>query len=179
MQVELPRQLDRCDHVRMKILGDESTWLPFREKRAITEALRLVGATEQAGYLVRYPIGSEKVQWLPAAIYIATETGLFAFQRTSGWDEPGRTADGTVLEPWSTHGAFTPWHEVSGAALRLSLEWNEKFQDRVVVRTLHFDRPATDIDCPTLRMHEPEWIEFVQAAFTALAQTCLRRTHTP
>jgi hypothetical protein len=119
LQVELPRQLDRCDHVRMKILGEGSTWLPFREKLAIAEDLRLVGATEQAGYLVRYPIGSEKVQWLRAAIYIATKSGLFAFQRTSGWDEPGRTADGTALEPWSTHGAFTPWHEVSGAELRL------------------------------------------------------------
>jgi hypothetical protein len=96
----------------MKILGEDSKWLPFREKLTITADLRLVGATEQAGYVVRYPIGSEKVGWLRAAIYIATTSGLFAFQRTSGWDEPGRTADGTVLEPWSTHGTFTPWQRL-------------------------------------------------------------------
>lgn len=162
----------------MKILGEDSKWLPFREKLAIRADLRLVGATEQAGYLVRYPIGSEKVGWLRAAIYIATNSGLFAFQRTSGWDEPGRTADGTVLEPWSTHGTFTPWHEVRGAELRLSLEWNETLQDRVTLQTLHFDRPAVDIDSPTSRLYETEWIEFVQAALTALAQAHMRRERT-
>jgi hypothetical protein len=153
----------------MKILGPEGRWLHPAEQYAIAGDLQLVGAEELASYGVLAPTGPNRVQWLGITIYVATDLGLFVYERTPGFDSPGLGPDDMPMKPWTTSGAFTYWQDVRGLELRSGIAWAEGRQEHLSSQTLHLDRPSVDLLRPESRQPRADWEEFFDTVTKAIA----------